>query len=333
MAGKDSTKLLDVEADKHPAALAWSRIDRGKHKPQIIETLKDHKKSKIYRMLEGAPNGWAIIAKRCLSETGKLERVIYEDFLPLAPISQLHYYGYIEENESEVWIFLEDAGEQIFSPEDGEHRILAGHWLGWLHRSARVAGGAEKLPPRESTHYFNLMQIGQKNILQNLKNPALTPEYMDILNCILLQIETLESNWEKLSNWCQDIPKTVVHADFQPKNIRVKQDVTGDVLCVMDWEMAGWGTPIVDIAPSHGNSSSQEVDLPTYLAIAQDFWENLDMPTLLFDLHVGCIFRRLAAIYWSSKELSYKWLDRPVLSMKIYKTELDYALAHIFDAG
>lgn len=330
MPEKEPISILLIEFDRHPALLAWRQIDGGMDTPRVIEVLQQRKKSEIYRLQEGAPGGWTIIAKRCLSETGKLERVIYEEILPLLPISQLRYYGCLEEAESEVWIFLEDAGEQSFSPTDDSHRLLAADWLGGLHRSARQTDAAEMLPLRDPAYYFDLMRLGRENIVQNLENPALTPEYMDILKSVLTQMETLESNSEKLLNLCQGFPQTMVHADFQPKNIRVKAGATGDIMYVMDWEMAGWGIPVVDLAPSHGMSSSAELDLSAYLVIAQDFWPNLDMPTLRFALHIGCVFRRVAAVYWSSWGLSYPWVEKPVLSMEIYQKELAHALTHIF---
>ena len=330
MAENEPISILINENDRHPASLAWQQIDGGKYAPQVIEVLQQHKKSEIYRLRDGTPGRRAIIAKHCLSETGKLEQVIYEEILPLLPISRLRYYGCLEEAESDLWIFLEDAGEQSFSPADDSHRLLAAHWLGWLHRSARQTGVVEILPLRDPAYYYEMMREGSENIVQNIENPALTLEYIDILKSVLAKMETLEANWGNLVKFCQDFPQTMVHADFQPKNIRIKQGATGDVLCVLDWEMAGWGLPAVDLAPSHGMSSSSEVDLTVYLTIAREFWHNLDMPTLRFAVHVGLVFRRLAATYWSSTELSYPWVEKPVLSMEIYQKELAQALTHVF---
>lgn len=330
MAGIKPVSILLIDFDRHPAFLAWRQINRGKYIPRAIEVLKQHKKSEIYRLKEGASGGWTIIAKRCLSEGGNLERLIYEKILPSLPISQLRYFGCVEKSASDLWIFLEDAGTQHFLPTDDSHRLLAAYWLGALHLSARKIPIVESLPSRGPAHYFDLMQIGRENIVQNLENPALTPEYLDILKSVLKQMESVETNWGDLTKLCKDFPQTMIHADFQPKNICVKQGPTGDILYVMDWEKAGWGIPILDLAPSQGLSSSQDIDLSTYLTIAQEFWQNLDMPTLQFAIHIGCVFRRLAAVYWSSKGLSYPWVEKPVLSIEFYQKELAYALTQIF---
>ena len=330
MAEKEPISILLIETDQHPALLAWRQINGGRYTPSAIEVLQQQKKSEIYRLLEGGPGGEAIIAKRCLSETGKLERLIYEEILPSLPISQLRYYGCLEETESDVWIFLEDAGNQRFSAADDSHRLLAAHWLGALHRSARQTRAAEKLPLRDPAYYLELMRMGRENIVQNMENPALTPEYIDILGSVLTQMETLEANWGKLAKYCQGFPRATVHADFQPKNVRVKQGATGDVLYVLDWEMAGWGIPVIDLVLWCGFPSSVEADLRVYLDIAQEFWQNLDMSTLRFAIHVGCVFRRLAAIYWSSLDLPYQWVDKPVLSMEIYQKELAQAMMYVY---
>src|SRR3990172_4316149 len=135
MAEKESNAILVNEINQHPATLAWRQIN-GSRAPQAIEVLQKQKKSEVYRLLKGIRNGESIIAKRCVTKTGKFERVIYEEILPLLPVSQLQYYGSFQENDSYMWLFLADAGKSLFSITDKSHRGLAAHWLGGLHRFA-----------------------------------------------------------------------------------------------------------------------------------------------------------------------------------------------------
>src|SRR5687767_10001659 len=148
MTEKESIAIVTDDIDRHPASLAWQQIDGGKSIPQVIEMLKQQDKSSVYRLRGRTPSRWTIIAKRCLSETGQLERVIYEEVLPFLPVSALHYYGYLKETESDVWLFLEDAGTRRFIIRNESHRILAAQWLGTLHRSAQQTGAAQILPER-----------------------------------------------------------------------------------------------------------------------------------------------------------------------------------------
>ena len=330
MTEKESIAIVTDDIDRHPASLAWQHIDGGKSIPQVIEVLQHHRKTSVYRLGGQTPRQWTIVAKHCLRERGQLERRIYGEILPFLPVSALHYYGCLKETGSHVWLFLEDAGTRRFSIADESHRILAAHWLGSLHRSAQHTRAAQLLPERGPAYYFELMQRGREYIVQSLANPVMMPADLDLLQRILGQMDTLESNWPEFLKICEAIPQTLVHGDFQPKNIYVKQIPMGDTLYVIDWETAGWGIPLVDVAASSGSSTDAQVDLPVYLSIMQEFWRNLDMPTLQYYVHVGSIFRRLAAIYWSSLELPYRWVTKPIRSMDIYHKELTNALMHVF---
>lgn len=331
MAEKEPIAISFSEIDQHPATLAWKQIQiNGSTTPQAIEVLQQQRKSEIYRLLKGIRSGESIIAKRCVTKTGKFERVIYEEILPLLPVSRLHYYGSFQENDSYMWLFLADAGKFSFSPGDESHRILAAYWLGGLHRFAPQTSAAEILPERGPSHYFELMQRAREKIVKNLASPIMMPAHIEVLKRVLTQMDVLESNWHDLLKFCEGIPPTLAHGDFRPKNVHVKQSQTGDVLYAMDWEMAGWGNPVVDLAPSRGLSSEPQVDMPIYISIMQEVWPGLDLSTLPYFVQVGCIFRRLAAIYWSSLEMSFRWVDGPIRDMDIFHKELSRAMVVVF---
>jgi|KBSSwiStaDraftv2_1062776.scaffolds.fasta_scaffold117080_2 phosphotransferase family enzyme len=331
MAEKEPVSVLFSELDQHPATLAWKQAGlNGTQTPQVIEVLQKQRKSEIYRLLKSIGSGESIIAKRCVTKTGKFERVIYEDILPLIPVSQLHYYGSFQEDDSYMWLFLGDAGKFSFSPTDESHHILAAHWLGGVHRFAPHTPAAELLPERGPSHYFELMQKAREKIGKILASPTLSPAHNEVLKRVLTQMDMLESNWQDLLKYCEGIPATLAHGDFRPKNVHVKQSPTGEVLYTMDWEMAGWGNPVVDLAPSRGFSSEPQVDMPIYISMMQEIWPGLDISTVRYFVQMGCIFRRMAAIYWSSLEMSFHWLDGPIRDMDIFHKELSHAMAIVF---
>jgi len=331
MAEKEPIAILFDEIDQHPATLAWKQIqENATSTPQAIEVLQKQRKSEIYRLLKGIPSGESIIAKRCVTKTGKFERVIYEEILPLLPVSQLQYYGSFQENDSYMWLFLGDAGKFNFSVADESHRILAAHWLGGLHRFAPHTNATDILPERGPSHYFELMQRAHEKIVKILESPTLRSAHIEVLKRVLTQMDALESNWQDLLKFCAGIPATLAHGDFRPKNVHVKQSPTGDVLYAMDWEMAGWGNPVVDLAPSRGLSSEPQVDMPVYISIMQEVWPGLDISMLRYFVQVGCIFRRLAAIYWSGLEMSFRWVEGPIRDMDVFHRELSHAMVVVF---
>ena len=331
MAEKEPIAILFSDIDQHPATLAWKQIQiNGTRTPQAIEVLQKQRKSEIYRLLKGIGSGESIIAKRCVTRTGKFERLIYEEILPILPVSQLRYYGSFEENDSYMWLFLADAGKFSFSPGDESHRALAARWLGGVHRFAPQTSAAALLPERGPSHYFELMQRARERIAKHLENPSMMPAQIEVLKRVMTQMDALESNWQELLKFCEGIPPTLAHGDFRPKNVHVKQFPTGDVLYALDWEMAGWGNPVVDLAPSRGFSSEPQVDMPLYISMMQEVWPGLDVSTLRYFVQVGCIFRRLAAIYWSGLEMSLRWVDGPIHDMDIFHKELSYAMEIVF---
>lgn len=329
MTEKEPIAILFSEIDGHPATLAWKQIENA-WTPQAIEVLQQQRKSEIYRLLNGISHGESIIAKRCVTKTGKLEQTIYEEILPLLPVSRLDYYGSVQENDSYIWLFLADAGNMSFSPGDASHRTLAAHWLGGLHRFAPQTGAAELLPGRGAAHYFEWMQKAREKMLEFLASPILVPAQTEALKRVLIQIDVLESNWQNLLELCQDIPPTLAHGDFRPKNVHIKRSSTEDILYAMDWEMAGWGNPVVDLAPSRGLSSEPQVDMSIYISMMQEVWPGLDTSMLRYFAQVGCIFRRIAAIYWSSLEMSLRWVEGPIRDMDIFHKELSRAMTIVF---
>ena len=139
---------------------AWAGAE-----PQAVTVLKGSKKkrkSEIYRLEGCAPGGESVIAKRCKRSTAELESTIYEDVLPGLPITSLRYHGMVDEGEEQCWIFLEDAGDERYSPLIPEHRRLAARWLAALHGTAPEIPQASRLPDRGPGHYLTHLESGAR---------------------------------------------------------------------------------------------------------------------------------------------------------------------------
>ncbi len=318
----NSANLLE-----HPAVVAWRELRPERVVPDSIEVLKTHLKSAIYRLEGVGRGGTAVIAKRCLTASAAIERTIYEEILPHLPVASLHFYGMIDGEDGEFdWLFLEDAGEERFSPSSEEHRTLAAQWLGRMHSTAARLAATAHLPDRGPAHYLEHLRSGRDTIRRNLANPVLTADDLAMLEAIMAQCDALEQSWSQIERVCADLPATLVHGDFRPKNVRVRSDESGQSLFPLDWETAGWGVPAADLAPARGLTPIPQVDLTTYEAIVREYWPELDLPALRQLVALGRIFRRLAAISWESLGLAYEWREKPMTSMMVYQAELAEAL-------
>jgi hypothetical protein len=74
-------------------------------------------------------------------------------------------------------------------------------------------------------------------------------EFDELINA--RQAERLRTIATRIPNWWQELdvmPKTLVHNDFNPRNIALRQTDNGLILCAYDWELAALNIPQVDLA-------------------------------------------------------------------------------------
>src|SRR5215217_3915653 len=249
----ESLEILDTQKR------VWRRFQSEWFESEIIESLR--KRTFVYRLKGVGSEGSAVIAKQCEQVAGITERTIYKEILFRLPVPTPRYYGLVEEPEEEFWLFLEDAGTEDCSPHIREHRALAGRWLGLMHTSAARVATTARLPDRGPDHYLKHLQLARDRIERPKANfAALKPDDLVVLESIVSRFEVLESCWGKVERFCDSMPKTLIHSDFQGKNMRIRHDATGPALLPFDWEMSGWGVPAADLA----QGIRQQVDLTIY---------------------------------------------------------------------
>jgi aminoglycoside phosphotransferase (APT) family kinase protein len=311
------SQIRRTTPEGHLAARAWQETQPGRGEPERIDTLQVEKKAAVYRLHGVGPGGSAVIAKWCRTTIAAIERTVYEDILPHVPVTALHYYGSAPQDDEFCWLFLEDAGEEHYSPYSKEHGALAGRWLGLMHTSAARIAAAARLPDRGPSHYLEHLRSARHAVQRNLANPALTGDDVTVLQAIVAQCDLLESRWSRVETCCEGLPSTLVHGDFRPKNVHVRTDQAGLTLFPLDWETAGWGVPAPDLVG---------VDLGAYWTVVRECWPTLDLQAIQRLANLGTLFRRLAAMNWESASLKSDWLDRPMASMRVCHARLSDAI-------
>jgi aminoglycoside phosphotransferase (APT) family kinase protein len=321
MSERATWKILGTNLREHPAVRAWSELRPAQVEPQAIWTQKERKKSAVYRLEGVGSGGSAVIAKRCKRETALLEGTIYKEILPHLPIPVVHYYGLVEEPNSEYsWLFLEDVGDDQYSPLIDEHRALAAHWLARMHTAASRASFAPCLPDCGPTVFLEHLHEACGNIRGQLGNSVLGADDAGVLRDIVSQCDLLEYGWEHVENQCARMPPTLVHGDFGPKNLRVRSGVGGLTVFPFDWETAGWGVPAADLFA---------VDMSAYWSVARTSWPDLDLPALERQAKIGRIFRSLAAIHWASTCLGSPAFERAMSHIRCFQSELADAIRSV----
>jgi hypothetical protein len=329
MAKHLTNAIIQTNLNEHPAVKAWRKLRPKWGDPERITVLKEIKKSKksaVYRLEGITTEDTAVIAKRCRKETGLIESVIYEKILSQLPITSLKYYGFVEE-EKICWLFVEDAGDEEYSRSNAEHRAVAGRWLGLMHTTAARVASAARLPDRGPIHYLAELQMACNKTQKNLGNSRLTADDVAVLERIISQCMVLELHWSHVERLCEGMPRTLVHSDFQLKNVRTRIRHDGIALLTFDWEIAGWGVPAADITQFACRSISPDIDI--YSSVVRDVWPSLDGDAIRCLTQIGKLFRYLTAIRWEAHHLFYEWIDQSMQDMRYYETKLTEAIQEV----
>ena len=293
---------------------AWIKLRSRSVQPEITEILK--RKRFIYRLKGVGREGSAVIAKQCKKDDGMLQHTIYTEILSRLPIPTLCCYGFVEEPSGELcWLFLEDAGTDVFSFNIRKHRTLAARWLGLLHTSAVNVAATARLPDRGSDYYLEHLQLARDTIQRAVIDSTLSPDDLVVLKSVVSQCNVVEASWSKVERFCDRMPQTLVHSDFTAKNIRVRNRQTGSALLPFDWEMAGRGTPTADL------TYLEQADLAIYWSVVRPSWPYLDVQDIEQMANLARIFRGLVAISWGIWPFEeYSWDNWP-LSYRLPKYE------------
>lgn len=309
---------LEPVADQ-PAFQAWRRSGLGPD-PIRVELLKESWKTLACRLVGCGPAGTDVVATRRATETTLVERTVYGDVLPGMSAPHLRLLGVTDDRELDAtWMFLEDGGEAIPDLSDPLHRALAGRWLGRLHVALMGRSFADALPDRSPEYVHGLLQASRAALLTGLSNEHLDADGAHLFRAAARRLDVIDNAWPGVVDGLDDLPNSLVHGDFVRKNMRLRQGVDGLSIVAFDWEMGGWGAPLVDLG---------SIDLGAYLAEAGPFW-GARSRVLERLAHVGRVFGLIAAISWEVPYLESPWLHRPVSRLAVYHARLGSALVRL----
>jgi len=316
--------IADPTIDQHPALEAWNRRGSTRDKLATLEVWRDIKnlhgyKSLVYRLVFRNGGRPAVFAKHCQAGGGNEERLFYEEILPDLGVSSPAYYGSLEEADGSCWFFLEDVGPLRLSERDPVHRALASRWIGQLHRRGTRIAAASRLREAGPARYLAHLHAARARILRSFANPAFTDEDRAALLNVLAAQDRIESWWCAVERTCAGLPKTVVHGDFQPKNVRVREETSGLALYAFDWEMAGWGIPAADLVLNSRGSEMIQVDPEVYVSELGGQWPNVDAATIARLSTVGYLLRRIANIDWESMKLDVEQRSAVTLMQLLHR--------------
>jgi thiamine kinase-like enzyme len=313
--------VIRDDLERHPALVAWTRVQRPVRQPTSIEILKrETPNSAVYRLRGVGPSGLAVIAKRRPEGDLETESRLYADVFPRLPLPAICVYGVLEAHEGHSWLFLEDCGDEWYTPKVEEHRQLAVDWLATLHTAS--ARSLPWLPRTGSTFYFAVLRTAQREVRRSLGHHALSPENVATLDRILRWLHRAEERWHEFEAACADSPESLVHGDFLPKNVRIRRRRGRLELVAFDWETSGWATPAADLALLPGGRAQ----LRAYHRRIREAGSGLRGSDLARLRALGRLYRLINSVYWETRSFEYDWIVRAMRHMELYESRLKEAV-------
>ncbi len=329
----------------HPAVQAWRQLHPDRVVPDRITPAK-FKPNKprlnlaVYRLEGVGIDGAAVIAKRCTRGGGQIERTIYERILPHVPLPGPRYYGTVPRSpedpaEDGCWLFIGEIQGEKYDRLSPDHRAAAARWLGILHTEAQAAAAQAGLPDAGPTRYHEQMRATRDVIRAQVDNPAFGAADVAFLDVLVARFDELDEDWDRLARACTGLPPTLIHGDFNGKNLRMQASPQGLRVGAFDWEDAGWAVPAVDLAQAVDPSChiSASPDLATYWAVVRERWQHCDQADIERLATCGAVWRAVAAITWEAHHLARPWADAFIPNLRLYEAELTHALDRFGWAG
>src|SRR5438094_963170 len=322
----------------HPAVQAWrelrpDRVVPDRITPAKFKPNKPRPNLTVYRLEGVGVDSAAVIAKRCTQRGGQIERTVYERILPHVPLAGPRYYGTVsgshEDHAEDVcWLFIGEIQGEKYDMLRPDHRAAAARWLGILHTEAQSAADQAGLPDGGPSRYRDQMRATRDLIRAQVDNPAFSAEDVAFLDVLVARFNELDEDWERLARACTGLPPTLIHGDFNAKNLRAQASPQGAQHAAFDWEDAGRAVPGIDLAQAVDPSCriAASPDLATYWAVVRERWPNCDQTDIERLATCGAVWRALAVITWDGHHLTRPWADAFLPNLRMYEAELTHAL-------
>src|SRR5438046_2524005 len=324
----------------HPAVQAWRQLHPDRVVPDRITPAK-FKPNKprpnltVYRLEGVGVDSAPVIAKRCTQGGGQIERTVYERILPHVPLAGPRYYGTVsgshEDHAEDVcWLFIGEIQGEKYDMLRPDHRAAAARWLGILHTAAQSAADQAGLPDGGPSRYRDQMRATRDLIRAQVNNPAFSADDVAFLDGLVARFDELDEDWDRLARACTGLPPTLIHGDFNAKNLRVCTAAQGGgaEIGAFDWEEAGHAVPGIDLAQAVDPSCriAASPDLATYHAVVRERWPNCDATDVERLATCGAVWRALAVISWDGQHLARPWADAFLPNLRMYEAELTHTL-------
>jgi hypothetical protein len=153
---------------------------------------------------------------------------------------------------------------------------------------------------------------------------------------VIVQCDLVALHWGDVERACAEVPRTFIHGDFAPKNMRVRTGRAGLAVVPFDWGSAGWGVVAADMPQAARRSADAarpdlttywaSPDLGAYRATVRARWPHVAARDLQPLAVIGKLFRCLVCISLEAPSFLTEWAQVFIPDMVAYETEMADAI-------
>ena len=167
---------------------------------------------------------------------------VYEHILSLEALGTAKFYGAVAAEKTQTyWLFIEEApGLELYQIGELSAWQEAARWLARMH--ARFASRVSEL--ESNPNLLNRDEKFYRTWMLRAEEFARfdwSPEQR-------LQVEKLVAGFDKAVERIMKFPRTFIHGEFFASHVLVDDGPDRWRVCPVDWEMAGTGPALIDLA-------------------------------------------------------------------------------------
>lgn len=180
---------------------------------------------------------------------------VYRTILALHQIGTATCYGvHVDEPRQLYWLFLEKVpGLELYQIGEFEKWQAVARWLAEFHN--RFAMQVDRLK-----NLASLLRYDGAFYRRWLQRAC---AYVDCNSMTRLRnakkaLTWLAARYEKVVERLVELPPTFIHGEFYASNVLIRDEIDGLYVCPVDWEMAGVGPGLIDLAALTAGKWSEE---------------------------------------------------------------------------
>jgi aminoglycoside phosphotransferase (APT) family kinase protein len=171
------------------------------------------------------------------------ESAVYSSLLPGAPAGPPRYFGSLSTDDGAgCWLFVEWVeGRELYKVGERSIWVAVAHWLGELHAS--LAPGLER-----HVEEGRLLEYDAPYFRRWIQRARRFASAAGRTTDAARFLDWLAKRYDTAVEALLELPRTVIHGDFNASNVLVSGSLQSLRVGPVDWELAAAGPGLMDLA-------------------------------------------------------------------------------------